>query len=51
VGNPAGVNGRTITGMTDCDRICDQATLDIAEKRPIQIGFERRQAVQVIDLI
>jgi hypothetical protein len=33
-----------------CVRICDQATLGIAEKRPIQIGFESWQAAQVVDL-
>jgi hypothetical protein len=35
---------------TNCDQICDQATLGIAEKRPIQIGFGNRQAAQVVDL-
>ena len=33
----------------DCDCICDQATLDSAEKQPIDIGFETRQAMQVVD--
>ena len=43
------VTAHTLNLVGSCDRICDQATLGIAEKQPIQIGFEKRQAMQVVD--